>query len=180
MTKYQSLLIYGSLVIMAGIVLIICHQQFTVGMQYTIAALMLLSAVFAYITSTKNKNKLVRFRYHELHALSFMIYSILMLWYIGSNYSVFITSYFMMYYGISEMIFCIWLFNLKTFVNFTILIIRLVMGLVIYVSAVMIQMIAKSNQSKELIGYGFVFILIGIHILLYRPVIQKLETEKAE
>ncbi len=52
------------------------------------------------------------------------------------------------------------------------------MGLAIYVSAVMIQMIAKSNPSKELIGYGIVFILIVIHILLYRPVILKLEVSK--
>ncbi len=91
-----------------------------------------------------------------------------------------ITSFFLIYYGTAEMIFCIWLFNLKSQISFPVLMTRLTIGFVIYLGTIVLLTLYGANQTAQLTGYGIVFLVMGVHILIYRPIMRTFETPATE
>jgi hypothetical protein len=78
------------------------------------------------------------------------------------------TSFLFLFYALSEIIFCNWLFNLAQKVVFKIVAIRALLGFVIGIGTV----VAMNYSEFSLSLFGALFILIGINIIFYVPVIK--------
>ncbi len=175
MNKYQTNVLSGILIIIAGIFLLVIPYTNSIAIHYAVAFCMIASAYLAMLTAFKTKNILIPFRYHELHALGMVVYGILILFY-PTNLSVFlnITSFFFLYYGLTEMIFCFQVLNQHAIIRFEIASLRLAIGFTIYLGAVIIFGFAGTNQNYTVIGYGIMIILIGINMVLFKTVLKKL------
>ncbi len=68
----------------------------------------------------------------------------------------------------SEIAFCIWLFNLGRKVVYRIIVVRVLLGLVTGVGTV----VAMNSKLYKVEGFGILFILVGINILFYVPVMK--------
>ncbi len=125
LTKYQSLIIYGILIILTGVFIILFQQKTSAYLQYAVATSILISMFFASVTAYKSKTMQVRFKYHELHAAGMLVYGVAVLFFSATVAKFLnITSFFLIYYGTAEMIFCIWLFNLKSQISLSVLLTR--------------------------------------------------------
>jgi hypothetical protein len=71
----------------------------------------------------------------------------------------------------SEIVFCSWLFSLGRKVVYKIIIVRFVLGLATGVGTV----VAMNSLSSKLEGFGILFIIVGINILFYVPVMKENE-----
>jgi hypothetical protein len=104
-----------------------------------------------------------------MHAMTMMIFGILTLLFCNTpekliNYITFL----LIFYAFSEIIFCNWLFNLKQKLLFKVALIRVFLGL-----AIGIGTITGMNYSEiSLEIFGVLFVLVGINILLYVPIMK--------
>ncbi len=79
------------------------------------------------------------------------------------------TSFLLLFYFISEIIFCSWLFNLGQKMVYTIVVVRLLLGVAIGVGTVL----AMNFSVFKLESFGILFILVGANIMLYVPVMKE-------
>jgi hypothetical protein len=117
----------------------------------------------------------VPYTYHLLHFVGFLIYGIALLFYANSSQLFLsITSFFLLYYGITEMIFSFELTMLKrTNVNFKTMVYRLILDLLIGVGSFIIIVITPSDRRDALLASGVVFIFCGINLLLFKSILKK-------
>ena len=176
MTKYLSLQIYGLLIVLAGLSLILFQYFFLqINIQF-VSVCILVSAAFAFLTAYKSKHKQSRFKYHRIHAIGMVIYGVAIL--LPAFYSlkfIHLTTFYLIYYGVVEMIFCFMLFNLKSVLGLEILIIRLITGFIIYIVASLLLFYINMNKSYVVIGDGILFIISGLQVIFYLPIVKKLD-----
>ena len=178
MTRSQSLTIYAFLIIIIGILVFSLSFRPSEAIQYLVGFGMLTAAVFSGITSYKCKFLDVPFSYHLLHSIGYTVYGIIILFYATSNDKfLHATSFFLLYYAISEMIFCFQLAMLKRDnINFKTAIYRLIIGFIIAIGSFFIITIALTNQRESLLASGIVFVFCGINLLLFRTVLKDVKT----
>jgi hypothetical protein len=130
---------------------------------------LIVGAIFAFITAFSRQRQQVQFAYHEMHALAMLAYGIsLILLCNSSEKLIAFTSFLFIFYAFSEIIFCNWLFNLAQKVVFKILAIRALLGLLIGIGTV----VAMNYTEFTIQIFGAMFILVGINIILYVPVMK--------
>jgi hypothetical protein len=175
MFKNQSISIYGFMIILAGISLLI-KSRTNIEIHTTLVSVFIfLSAIVAGWVALKTTANKVQSRYHTLHAIGLLFYAILLFFYKKSisDFSN-ITALFFIFYGFSEILFCFWLFNLQAKIKVSQLIIRLIMGLVFFLSSLLMIGLRHPYQSVELIRAGIIFIIIGIQVILTAPIVTRL------
>ncbi len=79
------------------------------------------------------------------------------------------------FYAFSEIIFCNWLFNLGRKVLYSIVIVRFLLGLLIGIGTV----VAMYQTEHTLQIFGVLFLMVGLNVLLYVPVMKKVQVEEA-
>lgn len=179
MKKYLPIYLYGSLIILAGVFILFSKNYSFECIKITVGISLMVGAVFAFVTSFVRHRQHVQFAYHEMHALVMLAYGIGLLFFCNSleNLLTF-TSFLLLFYAFSEIIFCTWLFNLSQKVVFKIVFIRALLGLVIGIGTA----VAMNFTEFTLPIYGALFVLVGINIILYVPVMkgnQPIEIPKA-
>lgn len=171
--KEISLLLNGSFILLTGLMLLFLQNASLEWVKYTVAGLMLTAAFFALITAMNRNKQNVQFAYHEMHALSIFVYAVAVLFFCPSfsrfNY---FTSSLLLFYTFSEITFAFWLFNLKKDINPGVVIVRLALGLLVGVGPVILLAHTASTNEVKLMSIGVFFILIGVNILLYKPVMK--------
>jgi len=174
MNKNQSLLLYGILIIVAGLLMVVLRTH-TI-LTYSVAFCMITSALFALITAYKSRAHHVRIIYHETHALAMITYSVILL-FLCTTLESFIqyTTFYFLFYFFSEVIFCNWLFNLKTKVSLEVLVKRIFIAFIIGVGTVVVISSNGINQELKLMGLGVLMCIIGINTLYYKPIIKILQ-----
>ena len=174
MTRFQTLSIYAILIVLIGTLIISLSFSPSQAIQYFVGFGMLLIGIFAAITAYKCKNLNVPYTYHLLHFVGFLIYGIALIFYASSSQLFLsITSFFLLYYGITEMIFSFELTMLKrTNVNFKTVVYRLILGLLIGVGSFIIIVITQSNHRDALLASGVVFVFCGINLLLFKSILK--------
>lgn len=81
--------------------------------QHTLGFGLVVGAIFAFITAFTQQRKKVQFAYHELHALTMLVYGVTLLLFCHSFEALITyTAFLFVFYTLSEFLFCIWLFNL--------------------------------------------------------------------
>ena len=177
MTRFQSLTIYAFLIILIGTLVVSLSFRPSDVIQFLVGFGMFIISLFAGITAYKCKKLNVPSTYHLLHSIGFAVYGIVILFYADSSDKFLTsTSFFLLYYGITEIIFSFQLSMLKKAnMNFKIVIFRLVIGLLIGVGSFIIIMISTKSHRDALLTSGIVFVFCGINLLLFRTVLKNLK-----
>ena len=127
------------------------------------------SSIIRFYFCIFKKKKQVQFAYHEMHALTILLYGIYILVFSSTlDKLISITAFLFIFYLFSEIIFCNWLFNLGNKILYKIVVIRTLLGLAIGVGAI----VAIKFPSLTLEIFGILFILVGTNIMLYVPVMK--------
>ena len=176
MKKYLPLYLYGSITTFAGIFLLFSdYSSFTV-LKNTLGITLMVGAIFAFVTAFFRQNKHIQFAYHKLHAFAMLVYGIALLVFCNSlEKLVTFSTFLFIFYSFSEIIFCIWLFNLGQKVVYKIVAIRILLGLAIGIGAI----VALNYSAGTMQVFGVLFVLVGLNVIFYIPVMrhrQSLET----
>jgi uncharacterized membrane protein HdeD (DUF308 family) len=169
MKKHLPIFLYGSIIILVGVFLLFSENSSFQIIKITLGISLIVGAIFAFITAFSRQRQQVQFAYHEMHALAMLAYGIsLILLCNSSEKLIAFTSFLFIFYAFSEIIFCNWLFNLAQKVVFKILAIRALLGLLIGIGTV----VAMNYTEFTIQIFGAMFILVGINIILYVPVMK--------
>ncbi len=169
MTKNLSIYLYGIIIIICGFFLLNSSLYPFDFMTYILGSFLIIGAILAFISALERQRKQVQFAYHEMHALAMLVYGISILLFCNSKENLILfTAFLFLFYAISEIIFCNWLLNLGQKVIYRILFFRLALGLVIGIGTV----VAMNYSLYTLNIFGVFFIMVGINIVLYVPVLK--------
>ena len=169
MNKNLPLYIYGSTIIFSGFFLLFSKNSIFDVIKFNMGIAFLVGAFFAFLTALSRQRKQVQFAYHEMHAFAMMAYGIALLFFCNSfEKMVSLTTFLMFFYSFSEIIFSYWLFNLFEKVVFKILVIRLLLGVMVGIGTI-VTMYYSENALQV---FGALFLLVGINILFYIPVMR--------
>jgi uncharacterized membrane protein HdeD (DUF308 family) len=180
MKKYASLFIYGFMTISAGLLMIFLRDSSFSSLKLTLGIILAIGAVFAFVTALTRRKRHVQFAYHEMHAIAMITYSIAILFFC-KNFEIlnYYTTFLFIFYAFSEILFCNWLFNLGQNIIYKIVFLRVMMALFTGIGTVAITSYANTNQEIIYIGHGIIFIILGINILLYTPVMENIDDLKS-
>jgi hypothetical protein len=169
MNKNLPLYIYGSTIIFSGLFLLFLDNGIFEVIKFNMGIAFTAGAFFAFITALSRQRKQVQFVYHELHAFAMLVYAVALLFFCNSfEAMISYTTFLLFFYTFSEIIFCYWLFNLLEKVVFRIVAIRLLLGFTVGVGT-----IAAMNYTEYALHvFGVLFILVGLNVLYYVPVIR--------
>ena len=177
MKKYSSIYLYGTIIILAGLYLMFSKFNSFNSVKYSIGSILIIAAVVAFIAALSSQRKQVQFAYHEIHTLAMMTYGTSVLLFCNSfEQFIYFTAFLFIFYTFSEIIFCTWLFNLSKSVVFKIVIIRVLLGLVVGFATI----VAMNFPDTTLQVFGGLFLLIGINLLLYIPILKGSHTKTLE
>ncbi len=178
MKKNLPLYVYGAVIIFAGVFLLYSKQFTFQTIKLTLGISLIIGAILAFLKALSRKRKQVEFSYHEINALSMMVYGFLILL-LANNIEklLYFSTFLMFFYAFSEIIFCNWLFNLRKKVIYKIIILRIILALIVGVGTILIMYYNTALNNLAIEGFGILFIIIGLNILLYIPVINNNEIE---
>ena len=173
MKTNTPLYIYGTIIISEGILLITSPPNTLYPIKYTLSIGLIVASILAFITAFSRTRKQIQFAYHEMHALTMLAYGLAIAFLCHSLEVLFyFTAFLLFFYAISEIIFCNWLYNLKNKIIYKTLIIRVLISLITGVGTVFSLNDFQKNSKLSMIEFGLLFILIGINVILYVPIIQ--------
>ncbi len=168
--NYFSIYIYGIITLLEGLFLLFAHDIRFDTVIITTGITLTLGSLFAFYASMSNYRKQVQFSYHTLHASAMFAYGIAVVLFSDTiEKFTYITAFLFLFYAFSEVIFCAWLYNLKQKVIFQIMLIRFLLAIGIGIGTVTSLYFHASTFE----GFGAIFIMIGLNIVLYVPVMKR-------
>jgi uncharacterized membrane protein HdeD (DUF308 family) len=180
MKKSFPVYIYGTIIIFGGVFLLFSQYSTFNSIRTILAITLAIGTIFSFLTALSRQKKQVEFAYHEMHALAMLIYGVSVFFFCDKLETlIYFTSSLFFFCAFSEIAFCNWLFNLEKKVVHEIVMIRVFLGLVVGIGTIVIMNHYNMNSIIALAGYGVLFIIIGISILLYVPIVKTNELEEA-
>lgn len=176
MKKYLPVYAYGILILVSGVFLLLSKTTSYDTFQFRLGFSLSLASLFAFFAAFSRQKKQVQFAYHELHALAMLGYGVSILFFCHSFEEIkYFSSFLFIFYAFSEIIFCNWLFNLGRKVLYSIVIVRFLLGLLIGIGTV----VAMYQTEHTLQIFGVLFLMVGVNVMLYVPVMKKVQVEEA-
>ena len=170
MNKTIPIYLYGIIIILEGAFMLFSKNYSFNFIRFSLGSGLVFSAILAFVAALSRQRKQVQFAYHEMHALTMIVYGVsIFLFCDNYNKLILFTAFLLLFYSFSEIIFCNWLFNLGQKLVYKILFVRLILGLGIGIGTV-ISMNNYFHATFE--GFGILFIMIGINIFLYVPIMK--------
>lgn len=177
MIKNLSIYFYGAIIILVGIFLLFSEYSTFNIIKLSIGISLIIGAISAFMAAFSRERKQVQFAYHEMHALTMLVYGVSIIVFSDTlEKLISFTAFLFIFYTFSEIIFCSWLFNIGQKVAYKIIIVRLILGLATGAGTVL----AMSISTFTLEGFGILFILVGINIIFYYPVMKGKELSEAK
>ncbi len=169
MKKYVPIYLYGAMIVLEGLFLLFSRDNSFGFVRTATGVILSLAALLAYYAAFSRRRNHVQFAYHELHALAMLVYGVAILTFCNSVESMrSFTIFLFIFYSISEITFCNWLFNLSRKIAYKIIFVRLFLGLLIGVGTI----VAMNDTTYKWEGFGLPFILVGTNVLLYSPAMR--------
>jgi uncharacterized membrane protein HdeD (DUF308 family) len=169
MKKHLPIYFYGAIIILVGIFLLFPEYYSLNRINLTIGITLTIGAMLAFMAAFSRRTKHVQFAYHEMHALAMLVYGISIILFCNTlEKLISVTAFLLVFYAFSEIIFCNWLFNLGQKTIHKIIIVRFLLGIAIGIGVV----ISMNFSEHTLEGFGILFIMVGINIMLYVPVVK--------
>lgn len=180
MNKSIPLYVYGLIIILEGFFFFYSvHYEFHI-VKLTLGLGLLIGAAFAFLTALTRKKRHVQFSYHEMHALAMLTYGISVLLVCTTIEMILhATAYLFFFSAFSEIIFCIWLFNLGQTVAYKVVFTRMLVGFLTGIGTLVSMHYTNANMSISVVIFGVLFILIGLNVILYIPVMRRRELHEA-
>ncbi len=177
MTRFQSQVLYGVFIVITGAIIAFLSNNPSRTIQFVVAGGIFLSATFAFITAAKNKSTEIPLKYHGLQGAGMFAYALAILIY-ASTFEKFITvtMAFLLYFGITEIIFGFQLMDYKRKIGMPMIVLRMVTGFLMAVGAVVILAIAFLDKNMSLLAAGILIVLSGINFILFANATRRLAT----
>ena len=174
MNRFQSQILYGFLISVTGIFLLLLSYQPSRIIQYNVAAGMFLSSFFAFVTANKSRGSEIPLKYNWLLGVGMFAYALAILIY-GSTFNRFITisMAFLLYFGITEIIFGFGLMAYKKTISLQIIVSRMIIGLLMTIGAVLILGIAVVDKNTSLLVAGILIFLSGVNFIMLANAMRK-------
>jgi len=176
MKKNLPLYLYGAVIIIEGVFLLFSKHRTFQTIKFTLGIALIIGAILAFLTALSRQRKQVEFSYHEIHALAMLVYGVSVLLFANTLETItYLSAFLFFFYAFSEIIFCNWFLNLGEEVAYKIVFIRVFLGIIVGVGTIAIMNYYNLNRTIVMQGYGVLFIIIGINILLYVPIMKRKE-----
>jgi uncharacterized membrane protein HdeD (DUF308 family) len=169
MKKYIPIYLYGTIIILQGIFLLFSKDSSFHLIKYSLGISLIFGAVIAFISAFSRKRRQVQFAYHEMHAIAMLVYGLSVLFFSRTLADLtYITAFLLIFYAFSEVIFCNWIYNLGQKVLFKIVLVRVFLGFIVGMGA----LVAMNLEDIQFEILGILFIMVGINIILYVPIMK--------
>ncbi len=177
MNRHQTLTVYGIAMVLTGIIISLLSSNPSRVIQYVVTAGLFLSSIFAFITSYKSRGDDVPLKYHAIQGLGLLAFAIAILVY-ATTLEKFLnaTSYFLLFFGISEIVLSFQLSMIAQKINPQIILFRIIVGFMTAIGSVLILSTALINPDNALLGSGVAFIFGGVSFILFARLLKKLDT----
>jgi hypothetical protein len=173
MKKNLPLYLYGTIMIGEGALLMLSQNSTLETVKFILGIGLIIGSMLAFFTAFSRERRQVQFAYPEIHALTMLVYGTYILFFCKTLENLTnVTAFLLLFYPFKDIIFCNWLFNLGQKVLFKILFIRLFLGLLIGVGTITSLYYQDINLEGTIRGCGVIFMIIGINVLLYVPIIK--------
>ncbi len=177
MSKYNALYIYAILLIISGFVLIGLVESSYKLLSETFFFTIILGALFASVTAFKCKSDQVPLNYHAIHSIGLALYGLSFFMLAKDLQTLYLFSvFYLLYYGIAEIIFGIQMLLQKDKMLFRIIAVRLGIGFVISLTSVGIYI--SLNKYIDIINsikiIGVLFMLAGVNLFFFKSVLKSL------
>lgn len=170
MKNHPSIYFYGITIIISGIFLLMSKNVEFETNKLSIGIILTVGAFAAFISAFIRIGKQVQFAYHEIHAITMIVYATCLLLFCSNIEAlIYYTNFLFIFYSFSEIIFSSWLFNLGQKVVLKILITRILLGLSVGLGTI----VAMHYTTYTFTIFGSIFIAIGMNVLLYSPVMRE-------
>lgn len=174
MKKNLPLYLYGTIIMGEGAMLLFSKESHFENLKYTLGIGLTLGSMLAFLTAFSRQRRPVQFAYHEIHAFTMLVYGLYVLIFCKSLENLTnVTAFLLLFSAFKEIIFCNWLFNLGQKVLFKILVFRLILGLLTGLGTFIALYYQYMNIEWTMKGFGVLFILIGLNVVLYVPLIKR-------
>ncbi len=165
--------LYSLVITLEGIFLLFSKFWTFETIKYSLGLVLILGAIFGFLKYLFRISNQVEFSYHELHAVTMLIYGFSVLLFASSVETlVYFSTLLLLFYSFSEIIFCTLLFNLGKKVIYKIFFIRIFLGLLVGGLTITIMQYHDGNKAVLFQGYGLLFMMIGLNLMLYVPVMK--------
>jgi uncharacterized membrane protein HdeD (DUF308 family) len=177
MKKNIFIYAYGAIIVGEGILLIYSKDSTLETLTTFLGLGLITGSILAFFAAFSRQPKQVQFAYHESHAITMLTYGFYVLFFCRTlEMLTNVTAFVLMFYAFKEIIFCSLLFNLGQKVAYKVLIIRLLLGLITGIGTIMSLFYQQVHMEWALMYFGVLFVLIGINIMMYVPLIPKEQT----
>jgi uncharacterized membrane protein HdeD (DUF308 family) len=175
MNRFQAQLLYGIFIAITGIFLAVLSFNPSRSIQYVVAIGIFFSAAFAFVAANKNKDSEIPFKYNWLQGIGMLLYAFAIFLY-GTNFEQFITITFafLLYFGVTEIMYGFQLLNYRRKISIAIVALRMLAGLFTTIGAVVILATSFVDKDTSLLIAGILLILGGINFMLLVNVVRRL------
>jgi hypothetical protein len=175
MNRYQSQIIYGLLICATGAVVALLSYDPSRTIQYAVAAGMLLASIFSFLTSSKTGGNEIPLKYNRMLGAGMLVYALVVLFY-ASTFERFTvtTMVFLLYFGITELLFGFGLMAYKTKISLIAISARMILGFLMSIGAVLILALAINNKNVSLLFAGLLIFLSGISFIWFANFTRRL------
>ncbi|MEM8527612.1 MAG: hypothetical protein AAGG68_23420 [Bacteroidota bacterium] len=175
MNKINYLTFSGLLMALAGVTMLTSE---TIGVdiaKIAVPVFFLLGGIFAYLFSAANKQHRIARQYHLLQGFGMMTFAVIIAL-VPQNLGDFLKyiTYFMLLFGLLELLFGFLALNTGNQLNMNILLSRFVAGFVNIIGAVLILATAVTDEISGLMIAGVLILLGGIAFVLFSFRVKKM------
>jgi hypothetical protein len=178
MKSKSTTYLYGTAIILAGLFLLVQTNNNFETIKLTLATILTVGAVFAFLSAYYRQKKQVQYAYHEIHALVMLAYGLSVFFFCHKLETlVNFTAFLFIFYTFSEIIISFQVFYLGKKVAYKVVLIRVFLGLLVGVGTAIILSSYYKNFMEILTAFGLLFIIIGTNVILYLPILKIKETK---
>ena len=168
MNKTFYLALSGLLMVASGITLLFSKQIGVPNSKLLVPLFLLTSGICGFIFSKYNKLPKVAKQYHLAQGLGLSIYAIVMMSMINSLSSfLMLTTYFVVMFGLFEIVFAFMVLNSNRTINKRILITRLVAGGINLIGGFILLISSLSDQTMGAAIAGILILIGGISFVVF-------------
>jgi len=176
MSRCQSQNFYGLIIALTGVFISFLSASHSRTLQIILAIGMIVAALFAFLAAQKCDDSEIPLRFNLLHAIGAALYAVAIV-VVASSFELFITiTYiYLLYFGVIELIFGIFLFHYRNKVSVDSIFIRMVVGIFISIGAASVLLNDLPEEGVSLITAGALLVLSGVNFMFLARQVSRYE-----
>lgn len=175
MKKTANLNLAGSSLILSGIIMLLFEKIGVANAKLIIPLLFAIAGVFSMVFSGANKHIRIASQFHMIQGIGLLVFAIVIAFLPNSleSFLMYFT-YFVLVFGLFEIMFAFFVMNSKETIPKNILIVRMLGGFVTSIGAVILLLTTITDKYDGLTAAGVLTILIGIANIIFASKVKKI------